>query len=34
MGITDVEIVDASQLMFKEAEKVEAAHNQIDALAA
>jgi FMN-dependent NADH-azoreductase len=34
MGITDVEIVDASQLMFKEAEKVEAAHSQIDALAA
>ena len=34
IGITDVEIIDAGQLMFAEAEKLEAAHARIETLAA
>ncbi|WP_300545091.1 NAD(P)H-dependent oxidoreductase [Maricaulis sp.] len=34
VGITDVDVVDAGQLMFGEAERVDAAQGQIDSLAA
>ena len=34
IGITDVETIDAGQLMFAEAEKLEAAHARIETLAA